>query len=207
MKIFLDEMPLAESAGSIDEAVRAAARSAELVGRVIVEVNADGRTLNSAELSAVEVAGAGVKELRVVSADPHALVSGVFRDAAGALDEIKAAQLAAADSCATGRGEGVHDQLRGVIDSWSRVQRALHEGAAMVGLRLGAVTVAGPDGAISADGLVRSLAESLGRVRRAVESQDTAALGDELGYDLADLADRWRDLFLALERQVVRKAA
>lgn len=206
MKVFLDEMPLGREAVTVAEALRAAAKSAELVGRIVVSAAADGRALSESELTRLEEANAAVGELRLVSADPHALIRGVFEDACGALVTVRLLQCEAADACATGESEAALAQLGGVVEAWRAVRDALGKSAELLGIDLAAVKFSHEGREVAATEQVSALARALDGLLSGVRGGDWSAVGDVLNYDLGPLAGSWGGMFVELERRLGRRA-
>jgi len=205
MKVFLDEMPLGRQPATVADALRAAAQSAELVGRIIVSVAADGRAINEAELSQLELANTAVAELRLISADPHTLIREVFQDAQHALLTLTSLQRAAADACATGDSQATMAQLGGVVETWKAVRDALSKGAELLSLDLDTFRYSHQGRDHLATAQVTALAAALDLLLSGVRAQDWSAVGDALSYDLDPLATSWGALFAELERLVARR--
>ena len=204
MKVFLDEMPLGRESATVAEALRAAARSAELVGRIVVRVEADGRAISEGDLTRLEDTNSTVAELRLISADPHALIRGVFQDAREALVTVASLQRAAADACMAGDSTTTMAQLGGAVETWRAVRDALEKSAELLGFDLETVKFSFDGREAAASGLVVELARALDRLLSGVKARDWSAVGDVLSRDLGRLAGSWGGLFAELERRMGR---
>lgn len=205
MKVFLDEMPLGREPVTVSEALRAAAESAELVGRIVISVEADGRALSEGELTRLEEAKTAVSELRLISADPHALIRRVFQDAREALGTVASLQRVAADACATGDSATAMAQLAGVLETWKAVRDAVEKSGELLGFDLASVKFSFDGREVVATGLVAELARALDGLLSGVKGRDWSAVGDVLSYDLGPLAGSWGAMFVELDRRLGRR--
>lgn len=196
MRVFLDDELLAPdgAAESLAGALDLARDRAQSLGRLIVEVWADGLRVPGEDLSGEHpLPSPYASELRLVSESPRALVRSALVGAAAAVDEIKTAQQRAADSLLSGDTVAGVESLRDALDLWESVRRALGDGASILGFDPRSPGVAG-----NVAGLLSELSVRLQEVGRLMQSRDWSALADELAFELSDHAEAWRAGLLAL---------
>jgi hypothetical protein len=187
MRTFLDDTLVADNgtADALGQALDVARERAQSLGRVIVEVWADGIRVGDNELTEPPSGPSPyAAELRLVSETPAALVRSALLDAADAAAELRSTQTAAADHLLAGRTiEGV-DALREALGLWESIRRVIVDGGAMIGRPLEAEP--------PIRGLLTELQSRLANLGRLMTAKDWPALADELGYDLSDHAEAWR---------------
>jgi hypothetical protein len=203
MRVLLDDQPCDVCADSVGEAIAAAATLAESRGRMIVEVNVDGRAWSGAELGQVGSPAFRSRngEVRLISAKPAELVRTTFHDAAQALGEADALQQSAAELLQAGQTAAAMDKLSDAVGIWSAVQQALIMGAQAAGMDLEAL--------LAADDRRRAVATlntHLKTIRSALETGDPVGLADTLLYDLPDVVTHWRSLLHDLQQRIAQAA-
>lgn len=203
MQVFLDDHEVAVAASSLAEALRAGVAAAQARGRVVVEVKADGVAVGDEQLAQADEPSSA-RELRLISADPRALVRVTLLDAVDALDEAKRRQDAAAELIQTGETQGALEHLREVISLWQLVQGTLDKSAELLGLKLDtiAINVDGPDKTGRVAEEVEGLKTSLAGVKRTLSQQDWAGLSDVLAYELNTRVERWQRMLRSLADHV-----
>ncbi len=204
VEVFLDGRTLAVPKPTLAEALRLAASEAQSRGRVIIEVKADGERIPDSMLVEPSAELTGVRVLSFTSANPRELVAQTLRDAVAALDETSQDHLTASDYLQTGRTQEAIEVMGRVITSWQAVGGVVEQSAALLGLRLGELTLEGvePDQGFTA--ATSELRTHLRAMKDAMEQEDWSALSDVLAYDLEAQAGRWRVLVGALADLVER---
>lgn len=196
MRVLLDGEPLpAGPAGTVREALSAAAAATEKSGRMIVEVSVDGAVWDQQQIHAELSGASGAEEVRLTSCDARELVIAAYRDAATALGEADALQREAADLIQADRRAEAMDTLNRAIQIWQSVQRAV-----LMGLQAEAVP------APATPLLERRLTDAIERLNRqltiirdALQCDDPVGVSDTLLYELPDVVHEWRSLLHELE--------
>ena len=164
MRVLLDNHCVSERADSLSDALRAASDRAEELGRLILEVRADGEHLPSESLEAPDEHEAPIAELAVVSAEPAAFGLNMLDEAAVAIAEALKLQVSSADLMEKGDAQKCFAPPP-TADLNQRVETQI------AGLR-----------------------DQLLVVRTTIEAEDWATLSDTLRYDLAELGQDWIQL-------------
>lgn len=192
MHVFLDDRAIGGEAASLAEALRAGVAAAERVGRMIVEVQADGERVSDEVLGDPARHPASIGEIRLLSADPVAMVADALKEAGLLLVEAKGRQGDAATAFVTGDLGAGTEHLKAVVGAWQSVQDAVSKSAAVLGIDLGTLEFQGGDGEMHpARDEIAGLAALLNDLLGAVSRQDWSASADVLDYDLAGAADLW----------------
>jgi hypothetical protein len=167
--------------------------------------------------------------LSLVTADPVEVVRQTLLDACEAIGQLRGDQRAAAEAIREGRLEHAIAPLQECLGVWQAVRDVVDHGSRLLpgafeanGGSAGRAGAAGSGGASRADsgaavgagsggrsggelgGLIERLGGSLRELQDALRTQDFAALGDLLGYDLDELAGQWHE---ALSRIAERTGA
>ena len=195
MRAYLDDQPLRPDPASADDALRAGANAAQRRGRIIIDIIADGRSVGPDDLGTPSVSP--VDELRLVSAEPLALVREALGDARGLLSDLRAVQTRAADAFMLGEFEDGVVQLRDVVGAWQRVRTAAEQAGVLLSTPVESLALDVGDGPRPMRNEIETLAATLSSLRDAITRQDVAALADLLEYDLGALARRWDRLLAA----------
>lgn len=199
MQIFLDEKRVEpEQATCVGEAIAAAAAVAEQDGRLIVEVHVDGDAWSNEQLEAPEQLNAEADEVRLVTAEPRALVSETLADACDVLADIESLQNAAADRIQADQPAEAMPKLNEAFTLWTAVHQAVLQGASVTGIELDKVMV---DDRPAAE-IVQQLVERLRDLRDHLQRKDPLALADVLMYELPEVVNAWKALLTALRAQV-----
>lgn len=194
MAVYLDDQAVALPGESLGAVLRSATEQMQRDGRIVVEVQVDGRPLSGeqiAEQSAAAVAGA---EVRLYSADPAALAVDALEQVRTRLAGVRQAQQQAAEAFQQDRGNDALARLGEAIDGWLRSQEAVTMAADLVGIDLVTLDVDGRPGAELMTGLI----EGLQGLKDAVVRGDTVQLADALAYEWPTLVDAWDRLIESL---------
>jgi hypothetical protein len=190
VRAYLDDQPLAIERPTLAAALSAAVAQAGSRGRIVVEAITGGARIPDETLQAPpedELAG----DVRFVSVEPRALVRVTLMDAADALDQAKANQLACARLIQSGEVEQSLEPLGRAIETWRAVRDALERSTETLGDRPESTTGPGP-GVDELAALVQSLWTRLEEVRRSLSAQDWSALADALSYEMSDQVEQWK---------------
>ncbi len=187
MRVMLDGHCLDEQSDTLRDALALASGRAEQLGRLILEVHADGQPLEPEALGTPEAHAGPIDELSLVSAEPNAFGLNILHESAAAIDQALGMQTQAADLMEQGDSAQAFKSLSGALAMWDMVQQA-------VGQTQGFAPPADAQTAAEVDGHIAKLRDELQAVRKAIESQDWSTLGDTLRFDLAELGQSWSAL-------------
>ena len=188
MQAFLDGEPLDAKDASFAAAVSAAAASSEKQHRIIVQVMADGHAVSDECLQDPLRSTVSAQRLEFVSVAPEQLVATTLENAADVLGETRATQLAAAEQLQLGEQEQAFVQLGPVLETWSAVQAAVQNSAAVLKID---VTVLGTRAGVELKPLIAGLSSHLGQLKNAIEAKDWSSAADTLAYDLDSQCEQW----------------
>lgn len=195
MKLIIDGQAVGEVDGVSAAIEMARARAAEL-GRLIIEVQADGSP--AGELLDAPESGSGVGELGVVTADKSLFLRETLRDARDALESTRADQRRGAALIDKGEvGEAI-GALRSIVEGWQAVRTVVDQAAALGDVQLDTLTA----GELSGVELFNALTADLIALRNAVGGEDWSALSDVLAFDLDERAAQWGVLIETLITRV-----
>lgn len=200
MRIVLDDKPCSLQAGSVADAIDAAATLAEQAGRVIVDVFVDGDRWSGEQLGGKSTALVAPTEVRFVTAEPHELVRQTLLDASAALQDADDFQRAAAEQIQAGDLAGAMPRLGEAITIWQSVKQAVASGAELVGLDLQALQVEHRP----AEQIISGLGEQLRSLKNSLAAGDAIGLADTLLYELPAVVDSWRGLLEQMHAAVGR---
>lgn len=202
MRAFLDDKPLTFDRKTFAGALRAAVAAAEGRGRVIVDVLLDGTTVGDEVLSDPPDVAMG-DELRLVSAEPKALVRVTLTEAADALARGAAAQTRAAELIQAGRVKDAFAPLGEVVQTWHNVHEAVSRGTDLLNMNIDGERVALEGGrSVRVSEAAAELARCLEELKRSLSLEDWPALSDVLAFDLADQARVWRAVLVHLAERL-----
>jgi len=197
MKVTLDEQPVEIERPTIAEGLGRAIALAEERGRVVIEATLDGCPLTEDQLAEPPETEMPGSELRLVSANPKALVRTTLYDTADALSESIATHKRAAEMIESGRSEEAMDDLSEALSVWQAARDVVDQGGELLGEPFAATRAGAP----LAQNITR-LAECLSEVKRCLAVQDWAALSDVLAFDMDELAQSWKRQLIDLADQL-----
>ena len=194
MEVLLDGETLADTS-SLAEAIDTARAHAAGLGRVIIEVDADGVPIDGSLLDAPPSDAAGIARLELRSTPPGPLVRMTLYDAADVVAKAKADQDIAAELIQSGDLAGAIERLGGVVAAWSSAREALEHSLILLDIEPHSVGVRTGDGTErTADACITDLAGHLVELKRCLTEQDWAGLSDELAYEMDQQAAVWSAL-------------
>lgn len=203
MQAFLDDDKLTLEAPSIAAAVDAARAEAERRGRIIIDVLADGSSIDGSLLEEPPSDAAGISELRMVTADPASFISVTLSDAADALEEARATQKQAATLIQQGDTDGAAEPIAAALGTWSVIRDVVEKSSRLADLDPGGTTATLATGeTVTGAACIEQLAEHLTTLREHLMGSDWVSLADVLAYDLDELAERWIALLRAMSASV-----
>lgn len=199
MQTYLDKQVLAVDRPTLAAALRAGADAAERAGRVIIEASADGAALSNDQLDAPSDEDTGIGEVRLVSAEPRALVRVTLLEAADTLERVGPDHAAVAKMIHEGRLEDAMSELASLLDVWRAVQESVDKGSALIGLTLENVRL-GDVGHVGQ--LVEQLAGRLEELKTALANQDWSTVADLIEFEMVEQAERWTALLRGLSEHL-----
>jgi len=190
MSIYLDD-ELVELSGDdlavvLEEAQQIAAGS----GRMVVEVQCDGRVLDPAELDDTQNTPVGDSEWRLCTADPRELAAATLHQVTERLNDAHEAQVGAAELLQQDRPADAMKHVTEAIEAWQQTQQAVLYSAMLVGIDLDGRSV--DDNPV--DETIGMLLDQLKGLRDLLSAGDTVGMADALAYEWPNTVDRWRAL-------------
>jgi hypothetical protein len=202
MRVDLDGEVLEVSRPTLAEALKAGIAAAERRGVLIVGVTADGRALEGAELERPSDEPSTFASISLISASPGLLVERTLREAAAAVDELRASQAKVAELVQIGDTAAALEHLQGVFATWSAVREVVDRGGRLLGRELLSMEPASIDAVRPVEACMLGLTQGLQEVKRALEREDWSLLSDVMGHRLEGLAKDWNVVLNALADEV-----
>jgi hypothetical protein len=202
MRVDLDGEFLEVARPTLAEALKAGIAAAERRGVLIVGVTADGRTLEGSELEQHSDVPGVFASVSLLAASPGLLVERTLREAAAAVDEIRASQARVAELVDIGDTTGALEHLKGVFATWSAVREVIDRGGRLLGRDLMAMEPASIDAKRPVEACMLGLTQGLQEVKRALETDDWSLLSDVVGHRLEALATDWSMVLGALADEI-----
>lgn len=193
MRVTMDGQTISEDAAGVAQALELARHKADEVGRLVIEVLADGQPAADL-LDRLPQDPAGVAELRVTTADKSLFLRETLFDARDALDRTRADQQAAAGLVDSGEVAQALGSLRSIVEGWQLVRSVVDQAATLLDTPLHQLRSNETPG----DEVIRALASDLVSLRDAVSREDWSSLSDTLACDLDARAEQWLGLIAAL---------
>lgn len=197
MRVYIDNTEL-EANNSIADALDAAREHAENDGRLIIDILADGQTIDDAMLDNPPSDSGGISELRLTTTDPVAFLMETFTSARESLALVREDQSTAADHLRKGDLEPAVEALNAVLTGWQAVGDVVAQSAELAAIDLNTFEFDG----LHAKDVIEKLGDTLFEIRTNLTHQDWSSLGDAIEYDLDDLAKQWDALLGALAKRV-----
>lgn len=203
MRVYLDDSPVGDEQPSLDLALRAGASAAEARGRIVIEANADGVSLTEEQLAGLAGDCASIREVRLRTSDPYALVQVTLLDACEALGQARSMQSVAADLIQAGKPDQAMPKLQEALATWQAICDVVEKSAKVLRINLDVLSLPDASGEPQIVGkLFGELTDRLVEVKRGVVHEDWSALADTLAYDLDAQANSWNAMLRALADHV-----
>jgi hypothetical protein len=190
MSIYLDDDPADFTGGDLAAVLEQASDRLAESGRLVVEVQRDGKTLSAADLDEQQNTLIGDSDWRLYSVDPRELAVQTLEQVAQRLDEARLAQAEAAELFQEDRAAEALKQITDAIDAWQESQQAVRQTAALVGIELDGRCVDGQP----VEQIINLMVDQLKELRDLLTAGDTVALADALAYEWPQTIDRWQAL-------------
>jgi len=203
MHVYLDNQRLdARHAHTVIAAVAAAREVAEVSGRIIIELTVDGQSWADDTLHTSPAAQEPAGEVRILSAEPKALVSNALRDLAEVVDQVRELQCSAALALAQGNVTDALDELGEAIAGWDMICRGVTDGLALMSIDAEGSSISTAAGERPLGVCVGELKHHLVELRNGVQTQDWSSLADILEGEMSEQADRWHGILSQLAQHV-----
>lgn len=193
MRVTMDGQTVTDHAAGIAQALDLVRRKAHELGRLVIEVSADGQPAGEL-LDRMPQDTAGVSELGVTTAEKSLFLRETLLDARDTLERTRADQQSAAAQIDSGEVAQALQALRAIVEGWQLVRSVVDQAAALLGVPLHQLRAGDTPG----DEVIRALAGDLVALRDAVSREDWSALSDTLACDLDARADQWLGLIAVL---------
>jgi hypothetical protein len=186
MATYLDdqEIKLGMELGVVLDAARDRLSAA---GRVVVEVQLEGKTLGSDALAGQRELNLAGSELRIYSADPRELAITTLVAVREQLAEGRTAQVEAADLFQQDQFGPAMKRLGQAMEIWNHTPEALTKSAMILNFSEQQIA---PDGRTLAQ-LSSALVVSLRNLRDLIDAKDTVGLADALAFEWPQILDHW----------------
>ena len=192
MAIYLDGRAVQLAGSDLRAVLEDAQKTAGLTGRVIVEVELDGKLLIGDELEKAGDTLIAAAELRLASAEPVELATSTLEQVRGGLAEAKRSAVEAAELLQSDKRGEAMKRIARAVELWQQAQHAVDATVGFVGIKLDARAF---EGKPVAD-FGASLAQQLASLKDLLTANDSLALADSLAYEWPETIDRW-DRFIA----------
>ncbi|MCA3005534.1 MAG: hypothetical protein LW650_09065 [Planctomycetaceae bacterium] len=213
MPLFLDDKPLstplapagtAGSSATLRDLLNHGADLAARSGRMVVEVLLDGVRLDDDALRDAEGRPLADHDVRLISADPRALVAAALYDLSAEAGRLRELQAQTARHLQAGQLTAASDALSTVVAVWDALRQGLAQGPGLLGLdpaELAFSPTADADPQPVA-GAIANLNLRLIDLRRCLAGEDWASLADLLQDELSAEADTWATMLADLADQL-----
>lgn len=205
MEAFLDGKSLPVPRPTLASALTVGVDAARAVGRIIIEVRADGVVLGDDTLASPSDGPASFARLDLQSADPRALVRVTLGDAIDALRGLVGEQVRLAELVHTDQLQLAAGGLQDVFQTWHTVKDVVARSGALLDIELSDLDVGSEFGTVGEAS--NRLLVYLRGVKGSLEREDWSALADILEVNLSEEAQRWEGLLTALSEHVSRMPA
>jgi len=192
MRITLDGNPCdCPQATTVGEAVESACQTAHQQGRIVVQVDVDGRTLDAVELGDPDMTGATAETVDLTSLEPRQVLAASLDLGLHAIEAANEQFAAAAHALQSGSAPDATAPLQEGLQLWQTLDEHVLREAVPTILH----TMMEPADAEEFEGLVKSLHAELASMHGALTTGDPSSLGDALLYEFPETAARWRTFF------------
>jgi len=187
MAIFLDDEPTQLKGSCLAEILASATEGLAGDGRVVVEVQLDGKVLSGDELGKNKDTSLEGAEVRLTSADPRALAVSTLGQIREVLPHASELHEQAAEQFQQDNPTEALKSVAQAIEMWMQVQEAVLGSAGILGLGLDEINVDG-------EPMTAFTEELIGRLhglKDLITSGDTVGMADALAYEWPPLVERW----------------
>lgn len=200
--IHIDDQLSELSTQSLRDLLAAAGEALAPAGRVVVEVKIDGNTVTGEALDSDQPTDQA-SDIRVYSAKPGDLVTGILEEVRTQLAASQEMQQQAADHLQRDEPAKAMDLVKSSINGWLQAQQAVGQSAQLLQLDLQAIRV----GEQSVMERMTELIANLTELKDIVVAGDFVALADALQYEWPEITERWDQALDAIVKHVERMNA
>lgn len=197
MQLLVDDRSVELVRPTLAAAIAAGAAHAETLGRIVVEIKADGVTLGDRDIEGAPDVPGTFQIVSMQTTSKAELGASVLEAASAALSDLVSAQRFVADQILATKLEPAMNALKEVLDVWQGVRGGAEQVCIMLATDLPTLgaSVGRSD---EAGAIVGRTASTLGEVMRSVQAQDWSTLADVMTDELSELARAWQELLGAI---------
>ncbi len=197
MQLLVDDRSVELARPTLAAAIAAGAAHAETLGRIVVEIKADGVTLGDRDIEGAPDVPGTFQIVSMQTTSKAELGASVLEAASAALSDLVSAQRFVADQILATKLEPAMNALKEVLDVWQGVRGGAEQVCIMLATDLPTLG-ASVGRADEAGAIVGRTASTLGEVMRSVQAQDWSTLADVMTDELSELARAWQELLGAI---------
>jgi hypothetical protein len=192
MRVTLDGTQCKDlDAATIGEAIELGCAQAHELGRIVVQIEADQRTLEAAELGDQSITDGTADVVALTSLEPREVLLASLDLGSNAVLAANEQFALAARSLQGGDAQEATAPLQEGLELWQALdEHVLREAVPTI-----IESVEDGPSMEEFTGLVQELEKALDSIRQAIGNGDTSALSDSLLYEFPDTAQRWTDFF------------
>jgi hypothetical protein len=190
----MDGTTCAFSARTIGEAIERATDHAQTIGRVLIEVDVDGRTLDADDLDEADSLGVSPEEIAFTSLSPEELLLATLDLGEQAIESAQVSFKQAAELIQSGDTDRAFGELKQGIDLWKTVEETV--------FREAIPEVPGHEKAL--EERIAELRHSFDSIKRAIATSDLAALSDALLYEFPQTSSECASLLKECSETVTK---
>lgn len=198
MPVFIDDQATTLPGDTVAQVMQQAQTRITDQGRMIVEVQLDGRTLVDDALDHASELPMADAELRLYTADPATLCIESLEQARPRLDQAQQLTQQASELLQQDQTPTAMQHLGEILAVWQQVQQVVSHVLALSQIDPEALTVDGE----TAQQMIHSLVERFEEMREQVVAGDAVALADALAYEWPETAGKWQQLIDAMIHQL-----
>lgn len=198
MGIYLDDEMVDLAGTDLGSVLGAAQQQLQGQGRVVVEVQLDGRTLVGDEVADQQHQSIADAEVRLYSANPRELAGDVLDQVRQRLEDARRLQEEAAASLQQDNSAEALHHISSLIEIWMQTQQAVLYSVAILDIDLDRFRI---DGQPMAE-LAEQLIGQLKTLKQLIGDGDMVALADVLAYEWPGTVDQWDQLVGNLAEQI-----
>ncbi len=200
MQVYLDNEPLSVDRLTMRSAFGAAIESARGLGRVIVEVVADGQPVAGTVLADPPDDPLDGDELRFTSVEPWSMVYEIMHESAEALEAASAHQRRASEHLLDSKLDEAREDIDVAMGIWQQVVMAIQRSGQLLDIDIETLEFGDPPTPLGER--VKGLAQLLTTLTQGAQNEDWSSLGDLLAYELEEEAENWREIVVSLAKAV-----
>ena len=194
MAVLIDGKLVEINGANLNDVLSEASRHLEPAGRVVVKVEVDSESLDSATLEARRQDSVAGCELRLTSVEPQEIVLEVLHDVSASLATVRQDQRTTAELLQQDDQAQALQRLAAIIGTWQQVQQGVIQSLSVSQIDVEELKVGDRD----VTELLNSLADGLRSLRDQLAAHDTVALADALLYEWPAIFDQWNLLVSAV---------